>query len=150
MNCKDKRGFENNAIHVKMERIGDSIEFYVDGCCVATLFDGDSKIIFDELAYSPAILDSLPKDFIKSEFKRIGLGVYEARQEKQKESWKNEETYETYCGGFDWRKKERHFFIEDNFNLETEPTGNYVSCTPEGALCPELHTIFLWDGGFKE
>jgi len=67
---------------ISQTRKDDMINFYdvESGSCVATLFDGQGKIIFDELAYSPALLDdSIGPHFVEEQFADIGLGVYEAR-----------------------------------------------------------------------
>lgn len=65
---------------ITQKREGDKIHFYMDGSVVAALFDGQDKIIFDELAYGPALLDeTMPSDFVEQTFREIGLGVFEAR-----------------------------------------------------------------------
>lgn len=63
-------------------RYQDAINFYdvESGSCVATLFDGQDSIIFDELAYSPALLDdSIGPHFVEESFKEMGLDAITAR-----------------------------------------------------------------------
>ena len=69
-------------LSIKRNERNDAINYFdrATGCLVATLFDGTDKIIFDELAYGPALLDdSIPANFIESEFSRMGIGPYELR-----------------------------------------------------------------------
>ena len=62
---------------ITIKRESDKINFYKGGCCVATLFDGQSQIIFDEIAYSPSLIGNT--ESIETEFSRIGLDAYSAR-----------------------------------------------------------------------
>ena len=67
---------------ISQTRKNDMINFYdvETGSCVATLFDGRDQIIFDELAYGPALLDdNIGPHFVEEQFSVMGLGVYEAR-----------------------------------------------------------------------
>lgn len=66
---------------VTQKREGDKINFYTSANeCVATLFDGQDEIIFDELACGAALLDnSLPSDYVRREFEKMGLDVFAAR-----------------------------------------------------------------------
>lgn len=66
---------------ITQKRIRDHINFYTqEHECVATLFDNQNHIIFDELAYGSALLDdNISGDYVKSQFTKMGLDVYTAR-----------------------------------------------------------------------
>ena len=67
---------------ISQSRYQDGINFYdvETGACVATLFDGRDKIIFDELAYSPALLDdSIGPHYVEEQFEKTGLDAFTAR-----------------------------------------------------------------------
>lgn len=65
---------------ITQKRDGDAIHFYIDRYCIASLFDGQDHIVFDELAYGPALLDeTMPENFVESCFEAAGLDVEAAR-----------------------------------------------------------------------
>ena len=67
---------------ISQKRKNDMINFYdiETGSCVATLFDGRDNIIFDELAYGPALLDdSIGTHFVEESFLAMGLDAFTAR-----------------------------------------------------------------------
>jgi hypothetical protein len=66
-------------ISIRRNRKDDALDFWVQGCCVATLFDGRDEFVFDELAYSPALLEGGGTHLIEDEFKRLGLDAPTAR-----------------------------------------------------------------------
>ncbi len=76
-----QQNIEREKMKITQRRENDKINFYTqNGSCVATLFDGQDSIVFDELAYGPALLDGdIPGDHIERKFKRIGLDAYAAR-----------------------------------------------------------------------